>query len=190
MTDPIRDRPVRPLPGSASADAAVRPRTWYEAIAGWPDGLPFDRRLRDRARYELSRSSIKQDFASRSRGRYASTATIAVSMASGWFVYMGVHLIARELRGDTALAMVIPFAFAIPTIFYFSLRIQRRIKAPRLRAGLRREGIDCCIDCGHLIGRGNPADTCPECQREHADFPLGWGPGIAGTPGTRGDDPE
>jgi hypothetical protein len=51
-----------------------------------------------------------------------------------------------------------------------------RVGDPTFRAGLRRQGIDCCVRCGHLMQTDRPNASCPECGFSHEHLPLGWEP--------------
>ncbi len=139
--------------------------------------------------FELQRTSVKTELARRSRGALATSGSALGLGVLCLFVYSGARFGAEQLLGSTVLAGMIAFIVAAPLAAWSILRVTRLVHAPRLRAALRREGIDCCIRCGFLMARGEPADTCPECGREHRDFPLGWGPGpIAATTSNAGGD--
>jgi hypothetical protein len=194
MKGTIHHRPVRPLPGSDATEACVRPAGWRDVLRGWPADLPMDRRLRDRVEFELSRASVQDELHQRSDGRLKARGRASLTLLIAPLVYLVARGLAANVFGATLLAMLLPMLIAIPLVVFLTVRITRRVVAPRFRAGLRREGIDCCVACGHLIGRGHPADTCPECGRAHDRFPLGWGPAPINTPGaslpTATDDPE
>ncbi len=173
---------VRPLPGATAAGAATGARTRWDGIRGWPDGLPVDRRLDERVAFELQRTSIKRELVRRSRGRLADTRDTLAIFGLGVLV---LHF-SSEVTDGLLLRPLLAFAVHAVVVGGYGLwaacHLVRRFRAPHLRAMLRRNGVDCCIGCGFLMARGEPADTCPECGREHADFPIGWGPGpIAGT---------
>ena len=177
MTDPVQRRPVRALPGAIPADRAIRDRTWWDALHGWPAGLPVDRRLVRRVRFETSRTSVRKDMNRRFDGRLAAASRLSLGTMVLVVVSVQGHQWTSMVLGETIWSMLAYASMIVAGTLAIGHRSIRCFHAPVLRAGLRREGVDCCIDCGQLMGRGEAANTCPECGRRHDAFPLEWGPG-------------
>ncbi|MFK7961983.1 MAG: hypothetical protein AB8G96_15825 [Phycisphaerales bacterium] len=159
--------PRRPLP-------APRLRA---KLAGWPAALPFDDLLRQRAKFELNRTSVQADYIRRSE-----KAGLKHRQDAGFaMVGLGVLPFLIQLAGQA-----IGFGPAgIGVLVGLMLVVQvcgvvfliGRLRGPSLRAGLRRLEIDCCVRCGQMINSGTIGHRCPECGLDHGAFPLGWGPG-------------
>lgn len=151
---------------------------------GWPEGLPFDARLANRAAFDIKRESVKKELDerfARSGGH--------VGRMLGWHTWLVIlvanvpWLLARGLEPFTSdlarAAIVVPAVLLlIPLTWTITVR---RVHRPRWRAMLRREHIDCCVRCGQLFAFGDDAERCPECGMDHHAFPLDWGPGPIGS---------
>jgi len=161
----------------AGDDTPVGPmRRWLAHARGWPCGVPVRNDLQQRVRYELSRTSVGEDLLVRFRRAGLSR----IGRGAVWGGLVGAapglaHLAVMLLGAD---ATVISLAVITMLIVQWLAihRLARVVLGPRTRAGLRREGVDCCVRCGHLMGTGGPDDACPECGFDHAAFPLGWTP--------------
>ncbi len=184
-TGTIESFPDQPLPGdAAAAGASARPgprgglaRWWLHAVRGWPEALPFDRPLLDACFRDAARPGVEADLRARFR---------AQDDRLGRFPWAIAVL---ELIVDAPL-LVLPFVagldwflgwLAVVILFeWFASRVAfRQWFHPRMRALLRRRGVDCCLRCGHLIESREPAAACPECGQRHDRFPLRWAGGLA-----------
>lgn len=152
---------------------------WLHVFRGWPDGLPVTPVLLRRAKYNLMRTSVNADLKERFRRANAGVGYVrpitTAPILGFWLFFQPVVLWANS---PSVLLLVLTPGIALQLAWaWWQLK---RIYAPRLRASLRREGVNCCVRCGHMIGLDEPASTCPECGLDHRDLPLGWGPGEIG----------
>ena len=164
----------------AGADAGPRSRLgrwWLHSVRGWPEALPLDRPLLDACFRDAAHPGVEADLKARFR---------ASGGRLGRFPWAIAVL---ELAVDLPL-LILPFVAPLPWFLawlavvivfeWFVGRLAfRQWFHPRLRALLRRRGVDCCLRCGHLIEGRDAAATCPECGQEHEQFPLRWAGDLA-----------
>jgi hypothetical protein len=169
--------------GSPGTAPVSRLRRFYEHTRGWPRSVPVDGDLCRRVIFERSRTSVGKDL----HARLTEAGLVDVRGAMLWVLIVVVLpqsvQIIRMLFEATPMIVALWIVCVIGLEFFAVRRMLRQFTAPAVRASLRREGIDCCARCGHLMGAGGPADTCPECGQSHELLPLGWGPGPIETSG-------
>ena len=148
-------------------------------LRGWPRALPLDLTTAFRAESDLMRTSIATqastrlaDSGLRSPAARNAGITLLTTIPS---TVLGPLLIWTS--GSTSG----PLAFAL-IVIVFLIQIGALVLGftnagdPTFRAGLRRQGIDCCVRCGHLMQTDRPDASCPECGFCHEHLPLGWEP--------------
>lgn len=177
-----RSRHSARMSASGGAGPAGRIRRFWEHTRGWPKSVPVDCDLHRRVAFERSRTSVAKDL----HARLTKAGLISARGVVLWvlIVVLAPHSIQlfRMVFEATPLLVALWIALVIGFEVLAVRQMVRRFSGSAVRASLRREGVDCCARCGHLMGAGGLADTCPECGQSHEELPLGWGPDpIAGS---------
>ena len=151
----------------------VRRLRWR--LRGWPRALPLDPTLARRIAGDLLRRSVADEAA---RRLLESDVPASAAWKNGVYVLLfvpGVLVgpIGAITSGVVSLAVIVVMFLAQLAAVALLLN---RVGDPTFRAGLRRQGIDCCVRCGHLMQTDRPDASCPECGFSHEHLPLGWEP--------------
>jgi hypothetical protein len=160
-------------PAAGDRPGALRRLKWR--LRGWPRALPLDLALAWRIEGDLLRRSVADEAARRLlESDVPAPAAWKLSVYVLLFV-PGVLVgpIGAITSGVVSLAVIVVMFLAQLAAVALLLN---RVGDPTFRAGLRRQGIDCCVRCGHLMQTDRPNASCPECGFSHEHLPLGWEP--------------
>lgn len=164
-------------PADGDRAGVLRRLKWR--LRGWPRALPLDLTTAFRVESDLMRTSIATQASTRladsglqSPAARSTGVVLLTIIPSGILLPLGIWT-SGSSSGPLAFALI-----ALAFLMQIGTLVLRFTNAgdPTFRAGLRRQGIDCCVRCGHLMETDRPDASCPECGLSHEHLPLGWEP--------------